>query len=61
MEKWTHKPESKTPAQGLLGLLFPLYAVKNDKRPVTTLRVVLGLTIGILLLFLSARGCFTPH
>jgi hypothetical protein len=45
--------EGKSPGQIVFGLFFPLYALKNDKRSVTSKRIIIGLGIGIALLVIS--------
>jgi hypothetical protein len=64
MANWIHKPgtekgaawwEGKSSWQVMLGAIFPLYALKHETRPVTIRRIVIGLAVGFLLIYLSTR------
>jgi hypothetical protein len=64
MANWIHKPgteendawcEGKSLGQVMLGAIFPLYALKHDRRRVTVRRVVIALVVGFFLIYLSTR------
>jgi len=45
--------EGKSPVKIIFGLFHPLYALRNDNRPVTAKRVIIGLGIGVALILVS--------